>query len=88
MSDVKRYATDLAERAGWTFLQAAAPVFGAAQLSSWGEVEAAAVAAGVAGGAAVLSLAKGVLAGVRTGTASSSRKVAAPVSTEVTVVDA
>lgn len=69
-TDVTAYAKDLAERAGWTFCQAAASTVTAAQLTSWHETKSVAVAACVAGGAAVLSLVKGVLAGTRTGTAS------------------
>ena len=70
MNDVVTYAKDLAERAGWTFAQAAGSTIVAAQLTSWHEVKSVAVAAAVAGGASVLSLVKGVLAGTRTGSAS------------------
>lgn len=88
MNEIERYARDLTERAAWTFLQAAGPVFGAAQLGDWSEVRAAAVAAGVAGGAAVLSLVKGVVSGTRTGTASASKHVGRHRATSVTVADA
>lgn len=78
MSDVKKFALDLAERAGWTFVQAAGPILVGAQLTNWAEAKTALVAAGLAGAAAVLALVKGVAAGVRTGTASTSRVVAGP----------
>lgn len=70
MTDVITYAKDLAERAGWTFVQAASSTFAAAQLGNFNELKSAAIAASVAGGASVLSLVKGVLAGTRTGSAS------------------
>lgn len=76
MTDVVTYAKDLAERAGWTFAQAAASTVTAAQLTSWHETKSVAVAACVAGGAAVLSLVKGVLAGTRTGSASTVKRQA------------
>jgi len=76
MTDVITYAKDLGERAGWTFVQGAASTFAVAQLSSFNELKSAAIAAGVAGGAAVLSLVKGVLAGTKTGTASTLKRQA------------
>lgn len=76
VSDVVDFARDLAERAGWTFVQSAAPSFAAVQLTSWNELKAAAVAGSVAGAAAVLSLLKGVLAGTRTGSASTLKREA------------
>lgn len=77
MNRIETYALDLGERALSTFWQAAAPVFAGAQLTNWSELKAAAAASAVAGGAAVLSLIKGVMAGARTGTGSTSLKVAA-----------
>ena len=71
MSNVVNFAKDLAERAGWTFVQAAAASAAVGQVTSLNEVKQAALSAAVAGGAAVLSLVKGVIAGTKTGTASS-----------------
>ncbi len=71
MSSVTNFAKDLAERAGWTFVQAAAASVAVGQVTSLNEVKQAALSAAVAGGAAVLSLVKGVIAGTKTGTASS-----------------
>lgn len=76
MTDVIAYSKDLAERAGWTFVQAAASTFTVEQVGNFAEMKSAAVAAGVAGGAAVLSLVKGVLSGTRTGSASSLKRAA------------
>lgn len=83
-TDIRAFALDLAERAGWTFLQAFGAYFGVAQYNSPAELKTAVVAASVAGGAAVLSLLKGVLAGTRTGTASMSRKAVQAVAAAVT----
>lgn len=80
----RTFAIDLAERAGWTFVQsfvaAAALVLVGANtqnvihLSFWQQVGAAGLGAGVG---AVTSLVKGVAAGLFTGTASTSKTVAA-----------
>ena len=75
-TDIRAFALDLAERAGFTFVQAFIASFGVAQASSAAEMKHAALAAAVAGGAAVLALVKGVLAGTRTGTASLSKAAA------------
>lgn len=88
MTGVRTYALDLAERAGWTFVQTAAASLAGAQVTNFSELKQVAIAAGIAGGAAVLSLLKGVLAGVRTGTASTSVKVAKPYSPEHAAPDA
>lgn len=72
MTDVKTFARDLAERAGWTFLQSFVGVFAAASsFTSIGDVKVAAMAGLGAGVASVASLVKGVSAGTVTGTASS-----------------
>lgn len=81
MNDVKAFALDLAERAGMTFAQAFLGTFLAAQAGSTvnldlSEVKSLAAAGSIAGLSAVFSLLKGVLGGLRTGTASVS-KVAA-----------
>lgn len=75
-TDIRAFALDLVERAGFTFGQAFVASFSVAQVGSSGEVKQAALAAAVAGGAAVLSLLKGVLAGIRTGTASAVKAAA------------
>lgn len=53
--------TDLTERAGWTFLQGALAAAPVGPVSDWGALRSVAVTMAVAGGAAVLSLAKGML---------------------------
>lgn len=69
-------AKDLAERAGSAFVQAAVPsLILTLQAPSWGDAKAFGYAALVAGGTAVLSLAKGLAAQRLTGTASLSRAV-------------
>lgn len=76
MTDIKTFALDLAERAAWTFVQAfAGAVVGLSQVTSLDDVKSAALAGLGAGVAAVASLVKGVIAGLRTGSASSSLKV-------------
>lgn len=76
MSSVTNFAKDLVERAGWTFVQAAGASVAVGQVTSLNEVKQAALSAAVAGGAAVLSLIKGVIAGTKTGTASSLKQEA------------
>lgn len=76
MSDVIAFAKDLAERAGWTFVQAAGASVAVGQVDNLGELKQVALSGAVAGGAAVLSLIKGVLSGTRTGTASSLKQAA------------
>lgn len=57
------YVKDLAERAGWTFTQAALAVVPISVVGAdWSTVKTVGVAAAVAGGAAVLSLVKGLVA--------------------------
>ncbi|HJQ00070.1 MAG TPA: hypothetical protein VJ851_00590 [Jatrophihabitans sp.] len=80
----RTFALDLAERAGWTFVQAfvgatAVLIAGAntqnvVHLNYWQQLGAAGLTAGVSG---VASLGKGVIAGIFTGTASASKTVAA-----------
>lgn len=76
-TDIRAFAIDLGERAAATFGQSFISVMVGAQLTSWSEVKQVASAAALAGGAAVLALLKGVIGGVRTGTASVSKTVAA-----------
>jgi hypothetical protein len=67
---------DLAERAALTFVQAAIPILLLALHStSWSNAKALGLSALAAGGAALLSLAKGLVAQRLTGTASLSRDV-------------
>jgi hypothetical protein len=69
-------AKDLAERAAATFVQAAVPsLVLTLQATSWSDAKALGLSALVAGGAALLSLAKGVATQRLTGTASLSREV-------------
>lgn len=69
-------AKDLAERAALTFAQAVIPILLLAfQATSWGDAKALGMSALAAGGAALLSLAKGLIAQRLTGTASLSREV-------------
>lgn len=76
MSDVIAFAKDLAERAGWTFVQAAGASIAVGQVANMGELKQVALSGAAAGGAAVLSLIKGVIAGTKTGTASSLKQEA------------
>ena len=90
----RTFAIDLAERAGWTFLQAfvgtaSAVIVGAntqnvVHLDFWQQLGAAGLGAGVG---AVTSLVKGVTAGLITGTASTSKTVAAAAPTGAHAAD-
>jgi hypothetical protein len=77
VNTIRAFALDLAERAGSTFVQTFATTVVGSQLTSWAEVKQVAVAGALAGGSAVLSMVKGVVAGTRTGTASLSKVAAA-----------
>lgn len=72
----KAFALDLAERALWTFVQTFVAVASATSIASGADLKTAVISAASAGGAAVLSLLKGALAGLKTGTASTSGTVA------------
>lgn len=73
----KAYLLDLGERAFWTFVQAFIAAFTFVGLPMDGAtLKTALYSAAAAGGAAVLSLLKSALAGLKTGTASTSTTVA------------
>jgi hypothetical protein len=94
MTNVRAFAVDLTERVLSTFLQAFIASFGVGEFRDVGEAKAAAIAAAVAGGAAVLSLLKGVVAGAATGTPAATKtppaadpEPAAPAAPAVVVSD-